>query len=396
MENALETPILSKAEIHDRILPEIVATDAVAGDDPLLAFTAEAPANPGGDESIWSSSDGLSNGELPKTSEPLPESWASLAEMDDTRSKIVRSESPSTRPRPQVKAQRPVREERSRLAFDIRYRMILAAAVIVAAAAGAAAMYLRPRPVVLPVPVSGTATFNSRPDGAEVIVDGLSVGRTPLKVTLSAGAHTVEFQNGDVRRSLPVTIEAGSSVSQYVELTSADPEPASREAIASAATPTPAPVPTPVPVPAPVPTAVTGPSAGWLSVHVPIEMQILENGRIVGITSADRLMLPSGKHELELVSKSFEFQAKRVIQINAGKVTELTVPVPTGLVSINALPWADVFIDGRPVGTTPISNLGWAIGEHEVTFRHPTLGERRSTVYIAAQTPGHVGVDFTK
>jgi hypothetical protein len=125
-------------------------------------------------------------------------------------------------------------------------------------------------------------------------------------------------------------------------------------------------------------------------------MQILEGGHLAGITSAERLMLPSGKHEIELVSKPFEFRTLRAIQIDSGKVTDLTVSVPNGLLSINALPWAEVFIDGHSVGSTPIANMSWAIGEHEVTWRHPDLGERRRTVAVAAQTPQRVGVDFTK
>src|SRR5262249_22702664 len=155
-------------------------------------------------------------------------------------------------------------------------------------------------------------------------------------------------QNGDVRRSLPITIEAGSSVSQYVELTSAEPIPASREKKTG---------PPPAPLLATVPPPVTGPRPGGLSAHVPLATQSLDSGRIRGITSADRLMLPSGRHEIELVSKAFEFRATRAIQINPGKVAEVTASVPNGLVSINALPWADVSIEGRPVGATPISNL---------------------------------------
>jgi len=56
-------------------------------------------------------------------------------------------------------------------------------------------------------------------------------------------------------------------------------------------------------------------------------------------------------------------------------------------VSANARPWADVAIDGKSGGQTPISNLQVPIGVHEVVFRHPRLGERRQTVVVKAGPP---------
>jgi hypothetical protein len=41
-----------------------------------------------------------------------------------------------------------------------------------------------------------------------------------------------------------------------------------------------------------------------------------------------------------------------------------------------------VFIDGNPVGETPIANLALPIGTHQVVFRHPELGERRQTIVV--------------
>jgi hypothetical protein len=63
-------------------------------------------------------------------------------------------------------------------------------------------------------------------------------------------------------------------------------------------------------------------------------------------------------------------------------------------VSINATPWADVLVDGRSVGVTPLANLKMAIGAHEIVWRHPTLGERKRTIQVTARTPVRVGMDF--
>jgi len=65
-----------------------------------------------------------------------------------------------------------------------------------------------------------------------------------------------------------------------------------------------------------------------------------------------------------------------------------------GLLSINATPWADVWIDGQWAGQTPIANLTVAIGGHDVLFRHPQLGERRQTVVVNDQGTARLSTDF--
>jgi serine/threonine-protein kinase len=69
--------------------------------------------------------------------------------------------------------------------------------------------------------------------------------------------------------------------------------------------------------------------------------------------------------------------------------------VPSGRLSINAVPWAEVWLDGRAIGQTPVGNVLASIGPHEVVFRHPSLGERRQTVDVVADTTTRVGIDFS-
>jgi hypothetical protein len=64
--------------------------------------------------------------------------------------------------------------------------------------------------------------------------------------------------------------------------------------------------------------------------------------------------------------------------------------------SINAQPWADVWLDGERLGVTPIGNLEIPIGSHELVFRHPEHGERRSTVSVGLQQAARVGLDMRK
>jgi hypothetical protein len=63
---------------------------------------------------------------------------------------------------------------------------------------------------------------------------------------------------------------------------------------------------------------------------------------------------------------------------------------------VNAIPWADVSVDGQPVGQTPIGNLALTIGPHEVLFRHPQLGEQRHAVTVTMKAPARLSVDLRK
>src|SRR5260221_2433190 len=64
----------------------------------------------------------------------------------------------------------------------------------------------------------GTAAFNSSPNGASIVIDGVARGITPLKLALAAGPHSITIPSNGVSRTLPLSVDAGAAVSQYVEL----------------------------------------------------------------------------------------------------------------------------------------------------------------------------------
>jgi hypothetical protein len=141
------------------------------------------------------------------------------------------------------------------------------------------------------------------------------------------------------------------------------------------------------------PSSATG---GWLAIAAPIELQVIENGENIGSSSATRIMLPVGRHDLRLVSEPYEFETSVTAPIAAGRTMTVPVAMPNGTLSINASPWADVFVDGRAVGSTPIGNLSVSVGPHTVVWRHPQLGERQQTVAVGARTPARASVDLTR
>jgi hypothetical protein len=56
-------------------------------------------------------------------------------------------------------------------------------------------------------------------------------------------------------------------------------------------------------------------------------------------------------------------------------------PGATCLVSLGSRPWADVWLDGRRVGFTPLSDLAVTCGPHDIVFTSTRLGvERRISI----------------
>ena len=60
------------------------------------------------------------------------------------------------------------------------------------------------------------------------------------------------------------------------------------------------------------------------------------------------------------------------------------------------MPWAEVLVDGRVLGETPLANLQLPIGVHQLVFRHPDLGERAQTVTVRLDGPNRVTADLRR
>jgi len=295
----------------------------------------------------------------------------------------------------------------------------------------AARKYLMPG--ALPA-VTGTLSINTNPPGATVVVDGQTSGITPLELALKPGAHNVELRGAGEPRTVPVNITPGQTVSQYIELPKAatafgqlqvKTEPAGAQVTVDGIPRGKSPVliealaagehavaldndganvkqtvtieagvtaSLVVPLGAVEPAAVSG----WVSVAAPVELQLYENKRLLGTSQSDRVMVTAGKHDIELVNDVLGYRVTRTVQVPAGKVAAIKVEWPKGTIAINALPWADVWIDGERVGETPIGNLQLAIGPHEILFRHPELGEQKYAATVTLAAPARVSVDLRK
>jgi hypothetical protein len=107
-------------------------------------------------------------------------------------------------------------------------------------------------------------------------------------------------------------------------------------------------------------------------------------------------VVPAGRHDLEIVNQTVGYRLERTVEVAPGKVASIAVEMPKGTIALNALPWAEVWIDGEKIGETPIGNLPISIGSHSVVFRHPELGEQHHTAVVTLQAPTRVSVDLRR
>lgn len=313
-----------------------------------------------------------------------------------------------------------------------RKLMAIAAVVLLLAAGGAAYVGYAFYGIGRGAPAMGTLVVQSNPAGVKVFVDGVDRGVTPARLTVAPGSHILELRGSGVPRVIPLTVSAGAELSQYLEFAEtpitgqlavqSDPPGAKVTvdgvergiapitvqdlaagehdvvlradsgsvrhkvvvqggAIASLLAPMGAAAP-------------AGPVSGWVSVRAPFTVEIYEQGRLLGTTDAERVMLASGKHELEFVNGNLGLRVSRTVQVTPGKVTPVPLELPRGVVNLNATPWAEVWIDGQRAGETPLGNVSLTIGPHEVVFRHPQLGEKRHAIAVTAGAPVRLSVDM--
>jgi hypothetical protein len=212
--------------------------------------------------------------------------------------------------------------------------------------------------------------------GAPVMVDDRVAGLTPLDLSINSQVRSIK-----VGSSLTLAGTQEMAVGSSGQDT--NPPAIGRESVAAD--------PHPRTVPAPVPR-----SSGGIRVSSPIELDVFEGDKRLGSTATGIVPAPAGRHQVDLINSVLGFRSRQVIDVRAGHVAALTVSPPNGLININAVPWAEVLIDGKSIGETPIGNLSIPLGEHEIIFRHPQLGEVRRTAVVRSDAITRVSANLER
>lgn len=292
-----------------------------------------------------------------------------------------------------------------------------------------------PRAQTVPAAKNGAVRVESDPPGARVFVDGQVRGTTPLLLELPAGSHALQVHEGSRVKDISIEVSSGENSAYHVEwaeaappgpaaatgslsvtadvagatvtvdgavrgrapVTISDLAPGNHEVVVrSGATSSRRSVSIqPGATASLVITGVPTQTAwGWISLDTPVPMQVLEGGAIVGTSEIGRILLSPGTHELTLLAEPFGFRQTTSISVAAGRQTDVPLTLPYVPISINALPWADVWIDGVHIGETPLAGVTQPIGDHEIVFRHPQLGEKRLMARVSVQGTPRISVDM--
>jgi hypothetical protein len=210
------------------------------------------------------------------------------------------------------------------------------------------------------VPPIGDLRVETIPPGAVVAVDGIARGVAPVDVRdLQAGPHVVTLIDRDRVISQAVTVTAGVLGSLVVPLVQ-----------------------------------TSAPAVGWLTLKASADLEVFEGESLVGSTRNPRLLFMPGRHSLRLVNRDLGVEVEKTVDVGPGSSSTLTVGLPSGRLSVNAMPWAEVLMDGVRIGETPIAEYEASVGAHELIFRHPTLGEQRRSIVVSLTTPLRLGVDL--
>ncbi len=315
------------------------------------------------------------------------------------------------------------------------WQHVAAAVVVIAILTGGGMFMVRRRALAsgLSTP-SGTLTVQSNPAGARLDIDGKPSGFTPATLTVAAGTHTIVLRGAGEPKTLTVAVAAGAQVSQYIEtartvattgglLVRTEPAGAQVTVDRVARGASPATIAELAPGDHTVVVSSDGVSveqivniapgvtsslivplvardraalSGWIAVAAPIDIQIFEDGKLLGSNQTDRVMVAAGEHRLDFVNETLGYRVSRKVSVSPGKVDNVSLKPPSGSMAINAVPWAEVWIDGEKAGDTPIGNLQTTIGKHEVVFRNPELGETRQSVTVTLLGPARLSVDMRK
>ena len=213
-----------------------------------------------------------------------------------------------------------------------------------------------------PVPV----TIDSQQPGDQVIVDGRDVGVTPMTLALKSDMRSIHVRTRPTPDSAPV--QPAANVERPADTTAA----------------------------ALLNQAAAHERRGGLRVSSPIELQVLEGDHVLGSSADGPVVATAGKHELDFVNTEFGYQSHQIVEFKAGQIVPMKISPPAGRVSINAVPWALVSIDGNSMGETPLGNVALPVGEHQITFRHPQLGERSQKVIVKANAATRVSAVLTR
>lgn len=211
------------------------------------------------------------------------------------------------------------------------------------------------------VQVMGTLEVSSIPSGAEVYVDGVDMGISPLVKHLSAGSHTILLSlSGYNDYSTTVTMTNGVTIQLPVTLTKSSHDQSTTGSLR----------------------ITTTPDGAAVSI----------DGGSQGITPVTVSGLAAGSHTVRLTKAGYP-DYQQTITIPSGQITPLHIELPegTGSLSVSSFPaGASVNLDGGDKGITPITIPQVKAGLHTLILIKTGYQDYSTTVTVTDSSTAQV------
>lgn len=274
----------------------------------------------------------------------------------------------------------------------------------------------------------------SEPAGATVLIDGDSIGATPLnRYSIRSGvyiitverdsffaADTVAVLRNEQAPTYAVTLnprpdlpdeeqgaprdEASATASLPSASTSTESATA-EETPATASTPSTESPRSPAEDEAPPPSSAESepdpepaPTTGTLRLtSSPSGARVTLDGTVVGTTPLTLESVEAGAHEVAFARSGYE-SSRMSVTVSAGveRRVEAALTPQMGQLRVLARPWGSIYVDGelRERNADVWYEMPIAAGEHEIAVVHPALGRQTRTVTVAAGEQLSVVIDL--
>ncbi|MBN2694256.1 serine/threonine protein kinase [bacterium] len=128
---------------------------------------------------------------------------------------------------------------------------------------------------------------------------------------------------------------------------------------------------------------VNTPQSGTLNVTTNVKgATIFVNGKKQGTDKISDLSLKAGTYTVSIKSKSLMLNYSKTVRVSSGKTTTEELNPGKGKIAISVKPWANVFINDKKIGTTPIAPQTVFEGEYSIRLENPKGSPITKTVSV--------------
>ncbi len=117
---------------------------------------------------------------------------------------------------------------------------------------------------------------------------------------------------------------------------------------------------------------------GFLTVRSSPWCDVYLDGTKIGVTPISRYELPSGRHFLVLKNQKEGAYRETSVKVEPGREAKEALVFGQGTLDIRVQPWAQVFVDGKPLGMTPLKPLALLAGTHELRLVNHEIGKEET------------------